>query len=291
MIKKRIAIIYSGQMRSNSLSDNYTNDNIILEATVKNFLNNTFNEKYDYDVFFSVDSINIEKAKLFFSDHLKNVHITETNVLMEPITHSFIDFQKIYNKYMQIDFENCMNHSHALYQYYRLNCAYLLSKDYEEKNNIRYDYYVRIRPDIRLMQDINPLFNIIETTNKKIIFEHEQLCIFSNKFEEIFNFINYYGFFNNSIVNFNIFYNFKSREIQFAPDNIMRFSPERQIMEYVNYIINKYDMNFEEIYLGITYPSFNLLYRGNNIYGYVTYNENEKWHPYDSIEYLNESIK
>jgi hypothetical protein len=62
MIKKRVAIIYSGQMRTNTLSDNYTSDNIILEATTKYFLNKTFKENYDYDIFFSVDNMNIEKA-------------------------------------------------------------------------------------------------------------------------------------------------------------------------------------------------------------------------------------
>ena len=283
MIKKRIAIIYSGQIRSNSLSDNYTSDNIILEETTKYFLNSNFKEKYDYDIFFSVDNINVEKAKKYFGDNLKNIHITESDWLMTPISYSFIDFQEVYNKYMQINFQNCMNHSYSLYQYYRLHCGYLLSKDYEEKNNIKYDYYVRIRPDIRLMQDINPLFTIIETTNKQIIFEHEQLCIFTNIFEELFDFIKYYGVFNNCISNYDIFNHLKKREIDFYPQNTMRFCPERQIMEYVNFIINKKNMSFKDIFLGITYPSFNLLYRGNQVYIGVTYNEIESWNPYNKI--------
>ena len=158
MIKKRIAILYSGQMRSNSLSDNYTNDDIILEATKEFFLNEKFNEKYNYDVFFSVDNINIEKTKKFFGEHLKNIHITEINWFMIPIHYQITDYQEIYNKYMEINFENCENHNNALYQYYRLYAAYKLAKDYEIKNNIKYDYYVRIRPDIRLMQYINILF-------------------------------------------------------------------------------------------------------------------------------------
>jgi hypothetical protein len=286
MIKKRVAIIYSGQMRTNTLSDNYTSDNIILEATTKYFLNKTFKENYEYDIFFSVDNMNIEKAKLYFGDNLKNVHITESDWLMSPISHSFIDFQEVYNKYMKTDFQNCLNHSNALYQYYRLHCGYLLSKDYEEKNNVKYDYYVRIRPDIRLMQDINPLFNIIKTTNKQIIFEHEQLCIFTNIFEELFDFIKYYGVFNDSISNYELFNHLKKREINFYPEHTMRFCPERQIMEYVNFIINKKNMRFKEVFLGIIYPSFNLLYRGNHVYIGVTYNENQEWNPYDKIENL-----
>ena len=72
-MKKRVGIIYSGQMRTNSLNPDYTNDNIILEATQKYFLNDEFKNKYDYDVFFSVDIINEEKAKEYFGDNLKNM--------------------------------------------------------------------------------------------------------------------------------------------------------------------------------------------------------------------------
>jgi hypothetical protein len=286
MIRKRVAIIYSGQMRSNSLSDAYVNDNIILEATSKYFLNESFGEKYDYDVFFSVDDINVEKAKSYFGEHLKNIHVTERNLLLSPIESSFLNFSEILNKYLSINFQNCRNHDIALYQYYRLHCGYLLSKDYQEKNNIVYDYYVRIRPDIRLMLDINSLFNILETTNKKIIFEHEQLCIFTKEFVEIFDFIKYYGFFNQRISNIHIFDHLKKDEIVYDGDHVMRFCPERQIIEYVNFIINNKKYIFEEIFLGITYPSFNLLYRGNYQYGYADYNENEVYVPYHSLRYI-----
>ena len=98
MSKKRIAILYSGQMRSNSLSDGYINDNVILDETKKFFLNKQFNEKYDYDVFFSVDNINTEKATQFFGEHLKNIHITETNWFMNPIQYNLADYQEIYDK-------------------------------------------------------------------------------------------------------------------------------------------------------------------------------------------------
>jgi len=290
MTKKKIAILYSGQMRSNSLSDSYTNDNIILDETKKFFLNKQFYEKYDYDVFFSVDDINIEKTKQFFGEHLKNIHITETNWVMTPIQYNFANYQEIYDKYMQIDFQNCINHSHAVYQYYRLYCAYKLAKDYESKKNNIYDYYVRIRPDIRLMQDTNVLFDIIETSSKEIIMEHEQLCIISNKYENFFDFVYYYGFSTNPVDLYSYIYNHYTKGRGMAEDIISRFAPERQILDYVFMIIRQKHDNFTDVFLGITYPSFNLLYRGNGSYGYVTYEEYQANGPYHSIDYIMKQI-
>jgi hypothetical protein len=50
-MKKRVGILFSGQIRSNSLNPNYNNDNIILDSISQYFLNNQFKEKYNYDVF------------------------------------------------------------------------------------------------------------------------------------------------------------------------------------------------------------------------------------------------
>jgi hypothetical protein len=284
MNKKRVAILYSGQIRSNSLNDNYTTDTIILDSTKEFFLNETFNEKYDYDVFFSVDNMNIEKAKIFFGEHLKNIHITEVNYCMNPIQYPLTDYPEIYNKYMETDFKGCVTHSHAVYQYYRLYSAYKLAKDYENKHNITYDYYVRIRPDIRLMQDINPLFHIIETTSKEIIMEHEQLCIISKNYEHFFHFIYYYGFFTTPVDLYGSIFKHYTKGGCMDCDNNTRFCPERQIIEYVYMIIAEKNQRFHDVFLGITYPSFNLLYRGDGLYGYVSYEEYREKYPYNKID-------
>jgi hypothetical protein len=292
-MKKRIAIIFAGQIRSNSLSDNYTSDNIIIDSLKEYFLNNEFNEKYDYDVFISTDNINIEKAKLFFGDNLKNIYFYETKWFLNEIEEDIIEYNFFKEKYLKTDFGDYPNHIEALYQYYRIYCGYLLSKDYEKKNNIKYDYYVRIRLDIRLMQDLNSLFDIIETTNKKIIIEHEMLVIISKEFEEIFNFINYYGYFTDDIHTFDSKYSYYVRDFhrvnQDTNNKYVKFSPERQVLDYIEMIIIKNNKNFEEIFLGITYPSFSAMYRGNGNYGYL-YNDIDLFKPYQSIEYIKNKI-
>ena len=74
-------------------------------------------------------------------------------------------------------------------------------------------------------------------------------------------------------------------------DVISRFSPERQILDYVFMIITKKHKNFNDIFLGITYPSFNLLYRGNGSYGYVSYEEYQKKGPYHTIDYIIKQVQ
>ena len=65
-MKKRVGILFSGQIRSNSLNPNYNNDNIILDSISQYFLNSQFKEKYNYDVFISTDNIDVERAKSYF---------------------------------------------------------------------------------------------------------------------------------------------------------------------------------------------------------------------------------
>lgn len=296
-MKKRVAILFSGQMRTNSLNSDYNNDNLILEELRKNFINTEFNNNYDYDVYFSVDSIDINKTKDFFGDHLKNIHITEQNWYMNPIESAVPEYSYFHNKYLKIDFQNCDNHAHALYQYYRMYCAYNLLKNYQKNNNVKYDYLVRIRPDIRLMQDITPLFNILETSNKiNIIMEHEQLCILKYKLEDMFKLIEYYGVYTDEVFkqhgyNYKtVFRHYIKTEGDMLDDRVYRFCPERQFVEYLKTVIENNEMVFQEACIGITYPSYNLLYRGGGKYGYFNYNPNTEWIPYHNLEYINSYI-
>ena len=132
-MKPRVAILYSGQTRANSLSTKSTCDTVILDSTLIYFLNDYFKSRYDYDVFFSVDDIDIEKSKTFFGEHLKNIHITETDWFMEPIENKIFPFSNYYNKYITLNFQNCISYEQHLYQYYRMYCCYLLADDYEKK--------------------------------------------------------------------------------------------------------------------------------------------------------------
>jgi len=69
-------------------------------------------------------------------------------------------------------------------------------------------------------------------------------------------------------------------------DEIYRFCPENQFIEYLYYIIKNKNLIFKEVFTGITYPSYNLLYRENGMYGYVNYNSQIDWIPYNNLNYI-----
>ena len=48
------------------------------------------------------------------------------------------------------------NHENNIHQLYRLYYVYQLMKDYQQKNDISYDYIIRSRFDIRIDQNIIP---------------------------------------------------------------------------------------------------------------------------------------
>ena len=288
-MKKRVAILYSGQIRSNSLNPNYSTDNTILESTSNFLLNDEFKSKYEYDVFFSVDNININKVTAFFGDNLKNIHITETNFYLHPIENTISNYEYFYEKYLKTDFQGCLNHINALYQYYRLYCVYNLLYNYQLQTNTTYDYLIRIRPDSRIMQDIMPLFNILETTNTQIITEHEQLCIMKNSMKDLFKLIEYYGDYNKSVINNNM-YNFLSRAELLNNDYIYKFCPEKQFIDHIYFILNNNNFNPTDSFIGIHYPSYTLLYREDGTYGYIdnshTVYNNKPHIPFNDITYI-----
>lgn len=277
---KRVAIIYSGQTRSNGLNPEYNRDNWILESTNQFLLTKEFQETYEYDVFFSVDNIDVEKTKDFFGEHLKNIHLTEKNWCMNPITTSIPPYQPFYDKYCSRDFNGCQPHIHGLYPYYRLFCAYHLMKH----ANVEYDYVIRIRPDLRLMQDIMPLLKRIESDDKlHLIMEHDHFYIADRMFDPLLQFIERIGTFTTEVDVHHPIFKHLVRGGPLACDEHTRFCPERQLMEYIQEIIQNHGMKWNEAFLGIVYPSYYLMYRGHGQYGYAEYSENNRWIPCQSI--------
>jgi len=267
---KRVAILYSGQMRANSLNPNFNKDDIILEATKKYLLNDAFKTKYEYDVFISTDNIDINKAIIFFGNNLKNINITETNWYLNPIDDKSINsFEFFKNKNINKVPKTTYLYDHfinSMYQYYRLYITYIMLEDYISKTNTKYDYIMRIRPDIQLLKNITTIFNILETSNLKIVTEHEQLCIFVSDLKDILKIIFYYGDYKN--IEDIIYYKFLYSNDQVSINDYL--IPERQFISHIFSIFKKNNYNINESFMGIKYPTYNALYKEDGSYGYMT---------------------
>lgn len=289
-MKKRIAILYSGGMRANGLNPDYNADNIILNATNDFFLNKEFKEKYNYDVFFSTDVIDIDKAINFYGNHLKNIHIDEKKWCLYPIDKKLPEYSYFYDKYIErTPFNSFDTHIHTVHQFYRMYWVYNLAKDYEIKNNLHYDYFIRIRPDSRLTQNLMPLFDLIEKYNIKIFLEHEHICVIHNEFEEFFNFVDYFGHFYEPADLSHILYTVYMVPILY--NKIFTFCPERQLYEYIYYIVKKKGQNFKDVFRRLIYPTYNLLYRGKGIYGSTSHKEGDVFKPYHSFDTIKYCIE
>jgi hypothetical protein len=298
-MKKRVGFLFSGQIRSNGLRPN-RNDTTILDSIAQFILNRQFTEKYDYDIFISTDCVDIEKAKTFFGYHLKNINITENDWFHNPIKTTPKPFANYYTEYTKKVFNDYIPHFHALFQYYRMQMCYLMLKNYQEESNIKYDYYVRVRMDSLIIQDLYPVFEYLEENVEKLIFiEHEQLMIIKPGLENIFNLIEYYGTYEEPIQSKNAIYLYLTAGNKIENETTMKYSPEKQFVDHIYYTLlelsNKplFTEGTDSILYwfnslcGLKYPSFNVLYREDGSYGYV----NKPVVPIHNIEYIKNQMK
>lgn len=293
--KPRVGIIYSGQARTNTLNSTRQNDNIVWESTLKNFLNEEFSKKFDYDVFISTDETEQNLAYSHFGNHLKNINLTEKNWFLHHV--AVPEFNTVYEKYVSRDFYGCIPYDYAIYQYYRMYVGYLMLKDYQAKTNTHYDLLVRVRPDIRFMQNVVPLFDMImENPDIKVIIEHEQFMICKPEVEDIFRLFEKYGTYDRPVEEKLAIYLMSG--IDLGDNRNMRFSPEKQYVDHMYYTFLSKNISYftssqnEQIptksIIGIKYSSFCALYRQDGSYGYIT-NINE-WRPKYTLDYIKNGL-
>jgi hypothetical protein len=281
-MKPRVALIISGQMRNNSLNHS-VDDTTVIDSWTNNIFTDEFKSKYDYDIFISTDSISNEKAKEYFGDHLINTHVTESDTYLYNYNITKKEYKFYHNIYENINYNGYMEHICAAYQYYRMYCAYKMMKNYIKRTGLSYTYIVRLRPDSRIMQNIMTHFNILETSNIKCISEHEQLCVMVYDLYNILKLVKYYGSYVDPIDKKNI-YAFLTRDIPPVYNHhVMMYAPERQFIDHIFYTIKSLNYDFSKCFLGIRYPSYNLLYRGNNSHGHVADDYIiTPWNPFDN---------
>lgn len=284
-MKKRVAILITGQTRSNSLNPNFTKNTVVLDSFTQHIFNNEFKSKYDYDIFMSVDVIDNDKANQYFGSHLKNIHITETNEYLHPVCINIPNYDSLYKSMQNIDHGGCVSYINNTYQHYRLLCAYHMMLDYQSSTGINYDYIFRIRPDSRFMQNVCGLFHILDNSNIMYITEHDHILLFKYELHTVCELVKHFGTYNASMREKDFVYRFYPRnKAEVFDDRTLIFCPEKQYMDYVYHTITNLGYDFKKVFLGITYPSFNLLFREDGSYGHEQYTSD--WKPQYLLEDL-----
>jgi hypothetical protein len=142
-------------------------------------------------------------------------------------------------------------------------------KNYQEETQTHYDYVVKMRPDSELRKDIMELFDMLETTRKQFVVEHDHFVIVKYEFSEIFKLIENYGNYDEHIDLKKDIYYYLTSTGELYPNQIMCFCPEKQFTDNIYYLLKSKDLNFHESFHGFKYPTFTALYRGNGVYAYM----------------------
>ena len=177
-MKPRVAILFTGQVRSNQLNDTCKNDSVVLDSTSKFFINEEFKSKYDYDIFISTNTIDISAAKEYFGPNLKNVHLIEKAYYLEPVQTHIPPFEVYRNKLSSYNYEGKWVSPGNFWSVYRNLDVYNLMENYMSQTGVTYDINVRCRLDTPFLDNLVPLFDeLVSKPDLHVISLHEMFTL------------------------------------------------------------------------------------------------------------------
>lgn len=259
-MKKKIAVLIVGQIRTNSLGKG---NNTSFENEFKqSILNDEILKNYDVNIFFVTDRIIKEKAYNYFGEKLKGIMETDYEDIDEPL-----NLNELLNKYMEYynfrknnpDKFPIVTHSRQsyIYMFYKLYIAYKLMIEYEVKNDIKHDYILKIRPDCNINSNLNEHINYFENNNLEIMVNYDSA--YFGRYDimcHICKLILCYGKYNFGEIKHDIEYTkqltyYYSNEIEYLNlSNIWSCwceSPEVQLFEHIlNYCYNN-NINYKKL--------------------------------------------
>ena len=198
-MKPRIAIIYSGQMRTNSLGTRLEggSDTAIVDSTRRFLLTPEFTDRFDYDVFISTDNLDVRRTMTFFGDaHVKNIHLSDTDFKLVPYP-AIPEFEGFLNKYTSIDFVHKPPFTEQLIQYHRVLDTHAMIQSFcgsHPDGGYTYAGFIKLRPDLELLQDMVPLVRrVVETDEIDVMMERNLLWVCKAKYLEALTIIRRYG--------------------------------------------------------------------------------------------------
>jgi len=163
-MKPRIAFLFSGEIRSNSLNCDVSNNSLVLDTFSQYLFNDELTSKYDYDVFISTNTIDISNAITYFGPQLKNIHLYEKNLYLQPVQTQIPDYEFFRHKCASYKYDGKWVSKGNIWQMYRILDVANLMENYIATSGTTYNLIVRLRLDTPFTAPIIPLFNeMIET--------------------------------------------------------------------------------------------------------------------------------
>jgi hypothetical protein len=171
---KKIAILFTGQSRTNSLSNNEYVTEMITNSYDKYFFTENFKQTYEYDIFICTDDINLGKTLEFFGkEKVKNIYFMNMQKFLYSINNEIYKFDVILNNYKKLHLGENKFHENGLHQFYKCYVAFCLLSNYNE-----YDYIIRSRLDIEFVTDVQSQIEYLEKNeHAKIIASWDAFAI------------------------------------------------------------------------------------------------------------------
>jgi len=265
-MKKNICFILSGQIRKNSLKDDVSDDNTILES-YKNIFSDLLKEKYNYNIFISTDIINISKTFNYFGEeNVKNIHCSDNNFYLHPISNNILDvnyYKDIYLKSIIPDLGYWINDA-AVFQFHRLYDCFNLAENYTSIDN--YDYIVRMRLDTVINNNLLDYLEKLDLETSVYLYGMMDYFAIGRTIimKEYCTLIKKYGLYNK--YHYNKYYNFKSNltgiDHFYHKENKLRwtYSPEYQLFEHLYDFCEKNNLDIDTT-IKHCFNSMSIIYR------------------------------
>lgn len=135
-----IAIFYTGELRT-------------IEKTIHYFKKNVLNSNQTIHVFAVLQNQSDKESWIreHMGDHLKSLEWFDKN----DITWKSIQKRLLNNINIRDNWKHYLENSGSMIEYYQLYLAYMKMVQYEYSSNTKYDFVLRIRPDIVINKKIN----------------------------------------------------------------------------------------------------------------------------------------
>lgn len=261
----KIAVIYTGEVRTMEETIKYFKQNILLNDNINVFaILQTDNIPYYENIVKSEFQNHLKSLYWFDKDNETWINIRENLLNMIYIDESWINY---------------LRDSGSMIEYYQMYLAYKEIENYEKKENIKYDYIMRIRCDVVLASpiyfDFDFSFNSVkdylyQIKNKKkldTIISHDILNIFMNTF------------YHKDRLNCNEFINMESYSFSESYNNILNINEDKFIKNVCEYLINgQYFvvMRTNQVYF-IKRKYFSLISELGITYGCRCMEDNDYW--------------
>jgi hypothetical protein len=279
MSQIKIAILYTGEVRTIETVINYFVKNVLINENIHVFATvNTNNEDYIQKLIYEKMGENLKSVKFF----------NQNDLFWNQLQDSLLD-----NINVPPSWKHYLKTSGSMIQYYQLYLSYLQMVQVELRSATKYDFIMKIRSDIVITQPLNFNFlnmtediilqklNIIaENTNDPIINSKKNITIFMNSLLHPYrnnsshfshNYIN--DTYNNSIIESNyddelskiLTYNAsqineknnKPELLQMISNFIRRGNYMLSFRKDIVYFMNRLYLDNISI-LGVTYGQYNL---------------------------------